>query len=234
MEHETKDGLLLQFRKDSWRTDFLGYALDTYGEPGQVILDVGAGESQYRPMATGRGLVYKSQDFAQYVPDPQHAGLQDKTWSYGPLDYVCDIVDLPADIQTDIAMCTDVLEHVPDPVAAFKAIVGATKIGGRIVVSVPLLSITHQAPYWFQPGLSPYWFEHWSKELNLNIEHLEVQGDYFDWLSEEIFRSLSPRVSTRVLAGLVNRVLKRTKRRFSDQLLASAGLGVTFIATKNA
>jgi SAM-dependent methyltransferase len=223
----------MKFRNDFWRTDFLDYALESKRSSGGILLDVGAGESQYRALVEGKGLKYLSQDFAQYVPDEKLMGLQDPSWNYGTLDIICDITEIPTNLNLDLALCTDVLEHVPDPAAAIRSMVRALKPGGSLIVTVPLLSITHQAPYWFQPGLSLQWFEHWSSKLDLKIEHLQLQGDYVDWLSSEVFRAFSGNAFGRLFAGLTTRLLKMNRNQLPEQLLNSAALGITFIGTKN-
>src|SRR5688572_20513542 len=83
---------------------------------GSKLLDAGAGESQFKKFCSH--LEYVSQDFAQY-DGTGNVGLQQGEWNTSKLDIVSDIVDIPVETASfDAVMCTEVLEHIPDPVAA--------------------------------------------------------------------------------------------------------------------
>jgi 2-polyprenyl-3-methyl-5-hydroxy-6-metoxy-1,4-benzoquinol methylase len=47
-------------------------------------------------------------------------------------------MDLPfADHSFDVVLCTEVLEHVPDPAVVVAELARVTKPGGRVIVSIP-------------------------------------------------------------------------------------------------
>ncbi|MFN3644594.1 MAG: class I SAM-dependent methyltransferase, partial [Gemmobacter sp.] len=83
---------------------------------GSSLIDVGAGECQYKPLCAH--LDYVAQDIAQYDGRGDAVGLQTGAWTFAQIDIVCDLLDIPEDRQFDTVLCTEVLEHVPDPVAA--------------------------------------------------------------------------------------------------------------------
>jgi ubiquinone/menaquinone biosynthesis C-methylase UbiE len=121
---------------------------------GYKILDAGAGECQFKKYCTH--LNYVSQDFAQYNGDG-NVGLQMGSWDNTQLDIVSDITSIPvADGSFDAVMCTEVLEHVPDPVAALKEMNRTLRSGGYLMITVPFASLTHFAPYHFASGLNKF------------------------------------------------------------------------------
>jgi len=196
------------------------------------ILDVGAGLSPYRKLCQQLGYVYLSHDFEQYVPNPKEHGLQNDSWNYSSHDFVCDILEIQSMVSFDIILCTEVLEHVPNPVDAFRKLTQLVAPDGFIIVTVPLLSLMHQAPYWFSSGLSPFWFRYWGDQLGLEIISLEVSGDYFDLLSQEIQRSLSF-LPEKFKVGIMLGNLFRMLRRFAkSDLRGSGGFGTFLLAQK--
>jgi hypothetical protein len=103
--------------------------------------------------------------------------------------------------------------------------------GGHLVISVPFLSLMHQAPYWFQAGLSPFWFDYWSQRSQLLAEDLLVFGDYSDLMNQEISRLQSFSRWPKVLKPYRSRQI--TKRSaIPDELLQAGGFGVLFLGTK--
>ena len=138
-------------------------------------------------------------------------------------------------------LCTEVLEHVPDPVRSFKKMARLLKPEGHMIVTVPFMSLMHQAPYWFQSGLSPFWFEHWARELNLKILNLDVQGDYADFMYQEIrrlFGTKSENIQSSAAQEQINRFIenissKSIRANLSDDVLESGGFCTLFVAKKS-
>src|SRR3990172_7225193 len=116
---------------------------------GTRILDVGAGEGRYRPLF--RHCDYKAQDFGNYEGTAR--GLMLDTWNYGQLDFVCDARTIPVDDASfDAVLCTEVLEHVPEPISLLREIGRILRKGARTFISTPLGSGLHQQPYHFYSG----------------------------------------------------------------------------------
>jgi ubiquinone/menaquinone biosynthesis C-methylase UbiE len=171
---------------DFYRHRWVGASIEAAVTPGSRVLDVGCGSQPYRALVEECGGVYLGHDFAAY--DGSHeSGLQDPAWTYGPLDYVGDILDIP-DEGFSTVICTEVLEHVPDPVAALKRLSFVTAPHGQLILTVPFLSLMHQAPYWFSSGLSPFWFEYWSPRVGCTVRQIAVNGDYADLVGQETKR----------------------------------------------
>ncbi len=154
---------------------------------GWRILDAGAGEQQYRKLCSH--LRYVSQDFADYKPEALSAGLHMAHWDYGELDLVCDITCIPEPAGSfDAIMCLEVLEHVPDPVKAIHELSRLLRKGGRLIISAPFCSLTHFAPYHFSTGFSRYFYEKHLPDCGLRIVELCANGNYFEYIAQELRR----------------------------------------------
>jgi ubiquinone/menaquinone biosynthesis C-methylase UbiE len=153
---------------------------------GSKILDAGAGECQFRRFCSH--LNYVSQDFGQYTGEGE-VGLQTGTWDNTKLDIVSDITDIPVpDGSFDAVMCTEVLEHVPDPVAALKELNRVLRPGGYLLITAPFVSLTHFAPYHFATGLSRFFYEHHLNAMNYAIDEISSNGNYFEFIGQEVRR----------------------------------------------
>jgi ubiquinone/menaquinone biosynthesis C-methylase UbiE len=173
-------------RNEQARYDWVKAQLSKLPE-GARILDAGAGEQQYRPLCSH--LNYVSQDFAQYKPESDPTGLQMQQWNYPQLDIVCDIVSIPEkDESFDAVLCTEVLEHVPDPVKAIHEMSRLLRKGGMLILTAPFCSLTHFAPFHFSTGFSKYYYEHHLREAGLEIREMDINGNYFAWLNQELGR----------------------------------------------
>jgi hypothetical protein len=192
---------------------------------GQVIFDIGAGLSPYKQACVENGWKYYSHDFGKYNPNSEnHPGLQSDTWDYPQHDFICDILDIPLNKFSDLVICTEVFEHIPNPIAALNKLSNISKDNGLVLVTVPFASLMHQAPYWFQSGLSPYWFEYWAKIAGIEILEMIVYGDYIDVLSQEITRVL-PSIPHKILSAFTVILRKFVKK----DVLQSLGFGVIFL-----
>jgi len=150
---------------------------------GLTILDAGAGESQFKKFCDH--LKYIAQDFGQYSGEG-NVGLQTGTWDNTKLDIVSDILSIPLpDHSVDAIMCTEVLEHIPDPLGAIKEFSRLIKPGGYLLITAPFASITHFAPYHFASGLSRFFYEKNLAENGFKITDLQLNGNFFEFVAQE-------------------------------------------------
>ena len=150
---------------------------------GLKILDAGAGESQFKKYCSH--LKYIAQDFGQYHGEGE-IGLQTGTWNNTKLDIVSDITAIPLpDNSVDAIMCTEVLEHIPDPIGAIKEFSRLVKPGGYLLITAPYTSLTHFAPYHFATGLSRFFYEKHLPENSFEISDLSLNGNYFEFVAQE-------------------------------------------------
>lgn len=153
---------------------------------GSSLLDVGAGECAYKPYCDH--LDYLAQDIAEYDGTGDGVGLHTGKWDTSRLDFVCDLYDIPEDRQFDTVFCSEVLEHVVDPVRAVEKMARLTRPGGRVILTAPFNSITHFAPYHYCTGFSQYFYRLHFERLGFEIEELTANGGYFDVMDQELGR----------------------------------------------
>ena len=164
------------------REKWIGETLKKIPE-GLTLLDAGAGESQFRKFCGH--LKYIAQDFGEYQGDGE-VGLQTGTWDNSKLDIVSDILSIPLpDHSVDAIMCTEVLEHIPDPIGAIKEFSRLVKPGGYLLITAPFASLTHFAPYHFASGFSRFFYEKHLPENDFEITELQLNGNFFDYIAQE-------------------------------------------------
>ena len=144
---------------------------------GSKILDVGAGSCRYRYLFDH--CEYKTHDFAKLeTKDVGHDG-------YGDLDYISDILEIPVeDSSFDAILCTQVLEHVPEPILVIKEFARILKQGGILMLTAPQRSGLHQAPYHYYGGYTMYWYKKFLPASGFNILSIEPNGGFFKHYGE--------------------------------------------------
>ncbi len=154
---------------------------------GSRILDAGAGELKYKKLC--KHLNYVSQDFAQYNGKGDRKGLQTGSWDQSKLDIISDIISIPEpDEAFDAIMCIEVFEHLPEPIKAIQEFSRLLRSGGHFILTAPFCSLTHFAPYHFYSGFNKYFYEKYLSEHGFEILDLQENGNFFEYLAQEIRR----------------------------------------------
>lgn len=172
---------------------------------GSRILDAGAGTQPYKKFCDH--LEYVSQDFGEYNGYGDGAGLQEKGFSYNDLHIVCDICSVPeADASFDAVLCTEVFEHIPDPVSALKELFRLLKPRGLLILTAPFCSLTHFSPFHFASGFNSYWWKYWLQKINFSEFIVTSYGGFFDFIAQLL--KITPSIT-----------LKYSRKRFISFLL---------------
>ena len=168
--------------RDQWLLDKMSSL-----PPGLRILDAGAGELRNKPLC--QHLDYVSQDICQYEGAGDEKGLQTGGWDTSKIDIISDIADIPEpDASYDAILCSEVFEHLPDPLKALSEFSRLLKPGGKLIITAPFGSLVHFAPYHYSTGFSQYWYE-WHLPINdFEVEELTSNGDWFDFAKQELLR----------------------------------------------
>ena len=155
-------------------------------QPGSRVLDAGAGECRYRKLFSH--CEYRTQDFARYRGTT--TGVLADSWSYGQLDYACDITSIPVDDgYFDAVLCTEVLEHVPQPAAALNELSRVLAQQGRLFLTAPLGSGLHQQPFHFYGGYTPHFYTKFLPECGLQIREVRPIGGLLRNVAQETYRA---------------------------------------------
>jgi len=156
---------------------------------GAKVLDVGAGPCRYRSLFDH--CDYQTQDFCQYEGRKRNGVKIDK-WAYGQIDYVSPITNIPVEDESfDAVLCTEVLEHVPEPIRALKEINRALRTGGMLYLSAPLGSGLHQQPYHYYGGYTPHFYRRFLPAGGFEVESVTPNGGFYRHLLQELHRAAS-------------------------------------------
>jgi SAM-dependent methyltransferase len=141
---------------------------------GSLVLDAGAGEGQYR----------------KYLLHTRYIGIDlavgDVQWNYSGLDAVSDLSRLPFEANTfDATLCTQVLEHVREPLQVLHEISRILKPGGRLYLSTPQSSHQHQKPHDYYRYTS-FGLRYLLGQAGLMVESINPMGGYFWYLSFQL------------------------------------------------
>jgi len=136
---------------------------------GSNVLDAGAGTGPYRDFFSHCN--YKTQDFCR---TPSSVGR------YTKIDYVCDITNIPVpDESFDVIICSEVLEHVPEPIKVIKEFSRILRQGGRLFLTAPLGCGIHQEPYIYYGGFTPFWYEKFLPMFGFQELKIFPNGGFF-------------------------------------------------------
>jgi SAM-dependent methyltransferase len=167
--------------RDAWVAEALAKL-----QPGARLLDAGAGECPYKKYCGH--LNYVAQDNSVY-DGKGNEGLQTGSWDFSQIDIVCDIVNIPEpDGSFDAVLCTEVLEHLPDPVRALDEMARLLRPGATFIITAPFWSLTHFAPYHYATGFNRYFYEFHLGRLGFDIVEMTPNGNFFECVGQELRR----------------------------------------------
>lgn len=124
------------------------------------LLDVGCGQQPYA-------------SYFQHVKRKRTCDFDSKR---GKVDFECpaDHIPLP-DGSLDSILCTEVLEHVPDPLAVWREFHRLLKPGGKVLLATPMSWPGHEEPYDFY-RYPEFGLRHLARESGFEIVRLIPRG----------------------------------------------------------
>jgi SAM-dependent methyltransferase len=143
-----------------------------------LLLDAGAGEGRFKSFFSHTR--YIGVDLA----------IGDTQWDYSSLDAISNLETLPFPPETfDAAVCTQVLEHVPEPQQVVNEISRVLKPGGTFFLSAPQSWHQHQKPHDYYRYTS-FGLRYILEKSGLRVESIEPLGGYFWFLSFQLQNSV--------------------------------------------
>lgn len=109
--------------------------------------------------------------------------------------YVCDLRSIPVpDERFDLVICTQVLEHVPEPLEVLRELHRVLKPGKQLWLSAPLFFAEHGQPYDFF-RYTQFGLRHLAKSAGFDVLEMEWLEGFYGTLSYQLSvagRSLTP------------------------------------------
>lgn len=167
-----------QINRDKWMIDKAANI-----KKKSKVIDIGAGTCPYKSLFVD--CEYFSHDFKKYQGEKLGG-----TKEYAKIDIESDIVSIPVeDGYFDVVICTEVLEHVPEPIKAINEMSRILKKGGTLFLTAPLGSGLHQLPYHYYGGFTPEWYKKFLNDAGLIINEITPNGGFFKHLNQECARA---------------------------------------------
>jgi len=143
---------------------------------GLAVLDVGAGSGTYAPLFSHCRYTAHDHPDVEYAPQGFPLVRGDIT-----------AIPLP-DASQDALLCTEVLEHVEDPLAALVEFARLLKPGGELFLTVPAACRVHRVPTHYWGGFAPDFFEKALPARGFTLSRLEAMGNWSTWMAQEVGR----------------------------------------------
>ena len=130
------------------------------------------------------------QPYANYFAHVARKRTCDFDASRAGIDFACpaDRIPLP-DASLDSILCTEVLEHVPDPVAVWREFARLLKPGGKVLLTTPMYWPSHEEPHDFF-RYTAFGLRHLAGEAGFDTLKLYPRGGVWAFFAQAIQHSI--------------------------------------------
>lgn len=147
----------------------------------------------------------------------------------GQVDFTCSATAIPVPNESyDSILCTEVLEHVPDPGGALKEFNRVLRPGGKILLSTPMYWPSHEVPYDFY-RFPEHGLRYLTEQAGFEMLAMIPRGGIFVFLGQIVLMVLAPLFPFAFQRKIWNRLML-----FLDRVRCSPRLtiGWTILARK--
>jgi SAM-dependent methyltransferase len=142
-------------------------------QPNARLLDAGAGDEIYKSLFGHTR--YESTDFGK-----------SRHMAYAKVDYIADLANIPViDRSYDHVICTQVLEHVPDPQKVIHEFWRVLKPNGTLWLSTPLFYEEHMPPHDFF-RYTQFGLQRMLTNAGFEVKQIEWLEGYYGTLSYQL------------------------------------------------
>jgi SAM-dependent methyltransferase len=177
------------------------------------IIDVGCGSQPYRT----------------YFPHATAYTGCDVTADRSRVDFVCPADRIPVEAQAfDSVICTEVLEHVPNPLSVMREFHRILVHDGRVLITVPMFWPAHEQPWDFRrfPG---HGLLHLANASSFRIDHLVPRGGKMAMVGQVVLTAFQRYFRSKFLRRWWNETMLYLDSKNRNPLIT---LGWTAILTK--
>ena len=126
------------WKEDGWFNDQTGeITRGCHVDPGHTVIDVGCGDGGFINFCAGQGAEVWFIDRDEAKLASTEARIKSSpARAYRAILSDCDPIPIPDDMG-DLVICTEVLEHVADPVKFLGEVIRVARPGAQLLISVP-------------------------------------------------------------------------------------------------
>ena len=182
-------------------------------ELGGELLDVGCGQRPY----------------ASYFTHAKRQQACDFAAKRGPVDFECPAHRVPLpDGSLDSILCTELLEHVPDPAAVWREFHRLLRPGGKVLLTTPMYWPGHEEPRDFY-RYPEFGLRHLAEQAGFEVRKLIPRGGVWAFFGQVIQHVIPQYLRFRWQRKFLNRLfLKLDAWRCNPQITA----GWTILAVR--
>lgn len=136
------------------------------------LIDAGCGTMPYRRSIVRQLIAYDGFDIRPNTPDARYVGS------------IMNMNEVPSG-EYDVALCSEVLEHVPDPAAAIAELHRVLNNNGVLLLSVPHLSRIHDEPEDYY-RYTRYILTRMLEDAGFVVSETRVTGTIFSFLGHQL------------------------------------------------